>query len=216
MAVAADYLEQFKALLPPGLAWTQEPDADLNNLLGGLAEEFARVDGRSGDLVEEADPRTTLELLADWERVAGLPDACIGDLDTIQARRDSLTTKLTAIGGQSPQYYIDLAAVLGYSVTITEYQPFQAGLSVAGDPAMGIPWRFAWKMTAPETTILDFRAGQSGAGEPLRSWSNDLLECAIEPLKPAHTNVLFAYAAAVTFGGETAVLGGEGVTFGEI
>ena len=33
----------------------------------------------------------------------------------------------------------------------------------------------------------------SVAGEPLRSWGNNLLECTMERIKPAHTVLIFAY-----------------------
>ena len=54
-------------------------------------------------------------------------------------------------------------------------------------------WQFVWQVNAPEASIVEFDAGRSSAGEPLRSWGNELLECVINRLKPAHTYVLFAY-----------------------
>lgn len=71
-----DYLRQLQSLLPPGPAWPKDDGATLTRLFGALSSELARVDGRAWQLVEEADPRTTGELLADWERSAGLPDIC--------------------------------------------------------------------------------------------------------------------------------------------
>ena len=91
------------------------------------------------------------------------------------------------------KYFEAVAAELGYQVTITEFFPFRAGASKAGDPAAGDAWAFAWQVNAPETTIWEFKAGHSTAGEPLRTWGNEKLECVIERLKPAHTEVLFAY-----------------------
>jgi uncharacterized protein YmfQ (DUF2313 family) len=40
---------------------------------------------------------------------------------------------------------------------------------------------------------MEFRAGLSAAGERLRTWGNDTLECKLNQLKPAHTIALFAY-----------------------
>lgn len=188
---AEHYLNQLQALLPPGKAWTREPDADLTKLLRGLAEEFARVDRRAEDLIEEADPRTCYELLPDWEEFASLPDACHGQAVSIEERRAALVARLTARGGQSRPFFIALAAALGYQIGITEYSPFQAG-STAGDRLTNGDWVFAWQVDAAESTVRSFVAG-SAAGEPLASWGNELLECAINKLKPAHTHVLFAY-----------------------
>ncbi|PTT59353.1 phage tail protein, partial [Pseudomonas sp. HMWF007] len=114
MPTAADYLEQLKALLPPGQAFPRESGTTLHNLLDGMSVELARADSRAETLPEEANPATTIELLGDWERVVGLPDKCSGALEeTLQGRRSALLAKLTSTGGQSPSYFIQLAATLG-------------------------------------------------------------------------------------------------------
>lgn len=186
------YRAQLQALLPPGAAWTRESAATLTRLLDALAVELARVDARAEDLLAECDPRTTRELLTDWERVAGLPDPCSGPLGTVRERREALHGKIAGVGGQSRAYFIELARRLGYEVRISEYFRFRAG-SPAGAPLANTPgWRHTWQVNAPTTTIKHFAAG-SAAGEPLRTWGNQLLECAITRRKPAHTVVLFAY-----------------------
>lgn len=192
---ANEYLAQLQALLPQGPAWPREANAALTQLLAAWADELARVDGRAADLIEEADPRTTAELLADWERVADLPDACVaayGITQTTAQRRAALVAKLTTIGGQSAAYFISLAASLGYTISVTEFAPFTAG-SDAGDDLTNGDWAYAWQVNAPQETIIEFSAGASSAGDPLRAWGNELLECVIRRLRPAHTHVLFAY-----------------------
>ncbi|MEJ6817677.1 YmfQ family protein [Pseudomonas sp. LF-5] len=194
MPTAADYLEQLKTLLPPGQAFPREAGTTLHNLLDGMSIELARVDGRGENLPAEANPASTNELLSDWERVAGLPDKCSGVLEeTLQGRKNALLAKLSSTGGQSSAYFIELASTLGYTVTIEEYRPFRAGRSYAGDPLTNGPWVFTWLVRAPESTVISFRAGASAAGERLRTWGNDTLECKINQLKPAHTIALFAY-----------------------
>lgn len=194
MPTAADYLEQLKTLLPPGQAFPREAGTTLHNLLDGMSIELARVDARGETLPLEANPGSTSEMLSDWERVAGLPDKCSGELETtLQGRRNSLLAKLSSTGGQSAEYFIQLARTLGYDVTIEEFRPFRAGMSSAGDALTNGAWVFAWRIHAPETSIISFRAGISGAGERLRTWGNDTLECKINQLKPAHTLALFAY-----------------------
>lgn len=194
MPTAAEYREQLKALLPPGQAFPRDPGTTLHDLLDGMSIELARVDGRASALPQEANPATALELLPDWERVAGLPDKCSGVLEeTIQGRRNALLTKLTSTGWQSADYFIGIAASLGYTVTIEEFRPFRAGASVAGDALTNGPWAFTWLVRAPEVSVTEFRAGRSAAGERLRTWGNDTLECKLNQLKPAHTIALFAY-----------------------
>lgn len=194
MPTAAEYREQLKALLPPGQAFPRDPGTTLHDLLDGMSIELARLDGRASILPQEAIPSSSLELLSDWERVVGLPDKCSGALEeTLQGRRNALLAKLTSTGGQSVGYFIELAASLGYMVTIEEFRPFRAGMSVAGDALTNGPWVHTWLVRAPEVSVTEFRAGLSAAGERLRTWGNDTLECKINQLKPAHTIALFAY-----------------------
>jgi len=178
-------------LLPRGAAWTRERTARLTQLLQGMADELARIDARGDSLISEALPDTTLELLDGWETVAGLSGECTGPLETVSLRRDALIMRLTAVGGQSRQYFIDLADTLGFEITIDEFRPFTVG-SVAGDSLTGGDWIYAWRVNAPETTVREFAAG-SYAGEALSTWGNDLLECAISRVKPAHTILIFGY-----------------------
>lgn len=192
MSRSADqYARMLQGLLPRGAAWTRDSAAKLTQLLRGMADELARIDTRGDNLINEALPDTTLELLDQWEVVAGLPGECTGPLETVEQRRDALVMRLATVGAQSRQYFIDVAAALGYTVTITEFRPFQVG-SVAGDELTGGDWLHAWRVNAPEATVRDFTAG-SIAGEPLQSWGNTLLECAIGRVKPAHTVLIFGY-----------------------
>ena len=194
MPTAAEYREQLKALLPPGQAFPRDPGTTLHDLLDGMSIELARLDGRASVLPQEANPATSLELLPDWERVAGLPDKCSGVIEeTLQGRRNALLTKLTSTGGASTAYFIELAASLGYTVTIEEFRPFRVGVSRAGDLLTNGPWAYTWLIRAPEVSVTSFRVGQSAVGERLRTWGNDTLECKINQLKPAHTVALFAY-----------------------
>lgn len=192
MAMTAEqYLAQLQALLPQGAAWSREAGAVLTELLHAFAEEFARADARAEQLVDEADPRTTLELLAGWERIAGLPDPCMGEGPTIAERRASLLQKLIAIGGASRSYFIAVAEVLGFTVTITEYTKHTVQHKV-DSPIYGEQWNFVWQVNAPLNTERAHTV-QSGVDEPLGTFGNEPLECVIQALKPAHTFVRFAY-----------------------
>lgn len=189
-----DYLRQLQSLLPPGPAWPKDDAATITRLLAALSGELARVDGRATQLVEEADPRTVAELFADWERVAGLPDACaeaFGGTQTTVQRRAALVGKLTTLGGQSAAYYIGLAAALGYAITITEFRKHTVR-SAVNYPLYSDAWAFAWQVNAALNTFTRFNV-KSRVNDPLASWGNALLECVISRLKPAHTHVLFAY-----------------------
>ena len=190
----SDYLEQLQALLPAGPAWPRDAKASITKLLGALAAELTRVDGRAWQFVEEADPRTTAELFFDWERVAGLPDTCaiaFGGDQTMAQRRAALVGRLTTLGGQSPAYFIGLAAVLGYAITITEFHAHTVNDDVEY-PLYDTAWNFAWQVNAALNTVTDITV-DSTVEDPIAAWGNALLECVIKRLKPAQTTVLFSY-----------------------
>lgn len=190
----SDYQQLLFALLPQGAVWPRDPDSTLGRTLAALAEELARVDARALDLLDEADPRTAYELLPDWEKTCGLPDACAGLGASLQERRAAVVARVTHRGGQSPAYFQGLAASLGYAATVSEHQPFRAGQGRAGDPVYGPDWIFAWRVTTAQTAPRAlFRAGQSAAGERLASWGLEPLECAVRAAAPAHTHVIFSY-----------------------
>lgn len=191
---ADDYLRQLQALLPPGPAWPRDDDATITRLLHGLAEELARVDGRARQLLEEADPRTTAELFTDWERVAGLPDACavaFGGEQTTAQRRAALVGRLTTLGGQTPAYFIGLAAALGYAITITEFSEHTVDDDV-DNPLYDMAWSFAWQVNSALNTVTELTVDDT-VDDPLAAWGNALLECVLRRVAPAHTIPIFSY-----------------------
>lgn len=203
---------QLGTLLPPGRAWSQEPNGTQAALLEGLAHEFANVEARIEDLLREQDPKRALETLVDWEDAFGLPDPCVGVPVTIAERRAAIIARLVAIAGGSAADLIGLAATLGFEVRIVEHRPFEAGRSRAGDSLTNsqVPFRAgvsragdpltnleAWPWTvdvvAPLVTARHFAAGRSVAGEPLVTWNNQALECTLSRVAPAHVLLRFLY-----------------------
>lgn len=135
-----DYGTELLLLLPDGQAWPKEPGATLDLACRGLAFYYGTVDGRAGDLLEiESDPTKASELLPDWERNWALPDACeVRPPTAEQARRDELMFKMTLLGQQDRQFFIDWAARRGETVTIREYAPYMCGISRVGDTRVGV------------------------------------------------------------------------------
>jgi uncharacterized protein YmfQ (DUF2313 family) len=131
----SDYRDAFLELLPQGQAWPKHTiDSVLWQACDGLNNYWGFVDGRAADLLEiESDPRTTVELLPDWERNWGLPDPCYTAPQTIAERQIALVARMTLYGSQSREFYINFAAFLGYTITITEYRPFMVGIDCCGD-----------------------------------------------------------------------------------
>ncbi|MDH5185088.1 MAG: DUF2313 domain-containing protein [Gammaproteobacteria bacterium] len=95
---ADDYLVLLQQLLPPGRLWTSlcRPGSQFNNLLLSMADEFARVDGRSEQLLNEFHPQLMSEMLTDWETFVGLPECGVSG-QTTQQRRNALQAKLALL-----------------------------------------------------------------------------------------------------------------------
>jgi len=176
-----EYAQAILSLLPPGPAWSRSLTTRLAQIFRAFGEEAVLIEGRGAELLEEADPRTTLEMLVDWERNVGLPDDCDVPADTIDERRAQVIARVSGVRGQSVQHFIDLAAAAGFTVTITEFP--------------GVPGsEYKWQVNAGSlTNVRYFRAGQNVAGDRLRTWGTELLECIISRAAPAHAELVFAY-----------------------
>jgi len=193
---ASDYLALLQSLLPPGRGLAKDPSANLTALLAAFADGLAPVDVAMNALYDEADPRTTYALLPDWERVAALPDPAVGDVyQSVAERRDWLTMRLTSIGGQSKAYFIGLAASLGVVITITEFQPFGAGIGMAGRDRVGSDDSIfvQWRVNMPSPPVYLFQAGLSGCGDPLGYCRPGVIEALFARYKPVQTHLIFNY-----------------------
>lgn len=162
--------------------------------MSAFAPSYARVSNDAVQLLVNAFPATALDLIPEWQATLGLPDACAGDVPTLIQQREQIVARLTNTGGQSMPYYVHLAAQLGYTIAITAYAPFRAGQSSAGQQLGNTDWFFTWAVNAPLNTVVPFYVGQSTAGDALGTWSNDVLECEIEAVMPAHTVLQFHFA----------------------
>src|SRR5262245_40164597 len=215
-----DYAVALAALLPVGQAWPREPESVLMRAIRGLAQVFGYVDARAADLLErESDPRKTIELLPDWERNWALPDPCFKSTQTIEERQKMLVFKMTLLGAQDRQWFIDISKWLGYDITISEWAPFTAGVSQVGDTRgmelwndrpgshpelmddfrweIGSPeMRFYWQVHVHKAPLMWFRvgSGQAGVDPHLRIGFAEDLECLLRRWKPAQTDLVFDYS----------------------
>jgi uncharacterized protein YmfQ (DUF2313 family) len=221
-----EYAEAFASLLPTGPAWPREPESELQIVISGMAEIWGTppnrpdadtqvsVDGRAADfLITEADPRVTIELLPDWEKAYGLPDDCLAEPVTIEARHDALVNRYTMLGSGAPAFFIQQAANIGYAIAIEEHSPFMCGISQCGDTRpvagttggvdVGFRWeigpdtmRFVWTVLVLNPRLSWFRcgSGQCGVDPSLRIGIFTDLECLIRKMQPAHGVVYFDYS----------------------
>jgi len=192
---AADYLRLLQSLLPTGKLWNKDSNSVLTQFLYGEAEEFARVDARSDQLIIEKDTRTTSELLTDHEIDFGIPDDCFSLDTTDRLRRNAIHTKLLKTGRQDKQYFIDIAASLGYTIEITEYTPLWCGLGLAGDECGGWKVFSYWKVSIewPDVEAGPYAKGFGISFDTMYSADIETLYCIIRSLKPGHSTVIFDF-----------------------
>ncbi len=204
-----EYGDQFAALFPSGPAWPRDEGSLFQKIIRSLSMIWGDVDSRAGDLLErESDPRTTVELLDDWERAFGLPDPCLSEALTVADRQVALVNRMTIEGAQSRSFFIGLAERIGYQISIHEYSPFMCGISRCGVDSweIGSPEiRFYWRVLVSGARISWFRAGsgQSGVDPHVRTGIASDLECLLRRWKPAHTEIIFDYTGMASSGAMT-------------
>ena len=104
-----------------------------------------------------------------------------------------MCAKFTARGGQSAQYFIDLAAAAGTPIAITTFRPFYASEGRVDEPLYDEQWAYVWLVSMSTiAAIVSFRVDESTVDEPLRAFGDDAIQCLLESLKPAHTQIIFA------------------------
>jgi len=185
---AEHYAEQLQALLPPGPAWDSERVPEVQQLIAGLSHEFARIDGRAFDLLNEMDPATVSELVPDWERVMNLPDPCLGLKPLFEDRRLSVRQRLVAVGGQNAAFYVGIAVSQGYpDASVTEFRTPRMGRSLFGQAHFGT-WnaQFMWTLNTGGRQRLGRRFGASYWGERFGVNPGTAIECLIRRAAPAH------------------------------
>jgi uncharacterized protein YmfQ (DUF2313 family) len=191
---AYDYLQQFLRMLPRGRIWQRGWGLLQSQFLLTLMPIWVRLEQRALALLVDAFPCSTTELLPEWEASLGLPDACTGPLDTLQARQAAVCAKFAATGGASQDYFIGIAAALGFVITIQVFAPFYASRNRVGQRLFNAGWSYVWQVTlARSSSAIFFRTSASRVGERLVSYDSSVLECLFEQYKPAHTVVIFNY-----------------------
>ncbi len=173
---ADDYLAAMMSLGHRGRAWPIEPGTVRAAVMTGLAQSYVRSGARAVNLIVDASPATTNELLPEWEKSLGLPDPCTPLNPSTAQRKAAVLAKFIAFGGQSADYYIAVAAALGYTITITE-----------------LPTPYHWRINAPTLTVSYFELNSGVCGDYFWTAGNAEFECRIRQIMPAHTVLTFSY-----------------------
>ncbi|HGM5579296.1 TPA: YmfQ family protein [Pseudomonas putida] len=195
LRTAQDYHAQLRALLPPGPAWELEFNPEVDQLLQVAADLLAREDVRAADLLAEAEPGTVRELVPDWERVMNLPDPCMGESPKFEDRQLAVRRRLVEVGGQSPQYFVELAIGQGYPhARVIEHRAPRFGRSRFGSANFGT-WavQFIWTLDTGPRRRLGRRFGAAYFGETFGGNPSGALECALRRAAPAHALEFIKY-----------------------
>ena len=169
----ADIRQALIYLLPNGVLWDAKSDPTSN--MTAIITPYCRILERAKSIafsgIENAFPATTnTPVITDWQSLFGL--TATGSLASQQA---AIVAALIAGGSLSRTYFIQLAASLGYSITITEYVATRMGLCTPSDYILSEFTSFVWLVTAPA-------AAQSSA-----------LQSLFTKYAPVNTLVRFSY-----------------------
>ncbi len=186
----AEYREFCMNILPPGSAWARTNDTVLYYFITSFADELYRIDTQQSVLLcnlfpSKAKANSKTEFLTAWEIMLGLPDAANPALPATTSGRWDLIierlveiTDLIVLYGANEQFFISLAALLGYGViTITSgVSVAWCGVATCGDTGCGgEETAFTWIANVP--TPADAT----------------LIENMFEKFRPAHTILIFNY-----------------------
>ena len=191
-----DYEHLVNTLLPRGLIWNRKKGGVLDSILFSLSSEAARVDARARALVDESDPRTSVEELQRWFDDHGIPSECVAAIadPSLEQMRQELIAKITSNSGLTAKYFEELAGVLGYSAKVTTFEEHHVEHDVEM-PLADEKWIpvFTLGITISNDSGFDEFTTEWDAEQPLARWGNSLLECLIKALAPAHVEVIFIY-----------------------
>lgn len=171
----AGYKDSLRSLVPPGIAWNGEK---FLAFIDAFATELARFEASCEYLQREVFPVDSDDLLPDWERVAGLPDEDFPLPADLQARRNTVISRLSIISSPTKSEIERIALAGGFVVRLDEIQPWRIGTSAVGDPVAGSEWLFIF--------YVNTFAGLSDEEETR-------LISIIKRYKPAHTVAVFDF-----------------------
>lgn len=120
---AEKFYQSLTYLVPTGFAWPRDSNTTLMRTLRGVAGSFSELHDWTLNTAADWLPHRTRNRLAEWEQATGLPDVCFGPLQTMDARRGHLLSRLRGPSG----FYADSSpAALGAIVAVIANMGFTA------------------------------------------------------------------------------------------
>lgn len=155
-------------LLPDGKAWEKVKQSFL---VEGIAWEVKRVSDSIIELTNEIFPQTTTNMISDFETMLSIDNSSL----TLPQRRSAVIEKLSKKGSFTLNDFYFAASQLGVTINIVIQYPFRVGINRIGDRLYGIEWQYVIFIEAPLP-------------------QNQILEDALNKIKPAWTSLVFIYS----------------------
>lgn len=181
---------QLASTIPDGRAWQAKsiPGTNMYAVVSACAAEFREIQIQIETLAREFDINFSDQLLPDWEASCGLPEECIGQMASLEDRRNAVILRLRKIPFVTKADYENLAFQLaGLNVTVTpgaEIElfpldfpiPFSSGNSyfklyvTFNDAIGGFPYLFPFNFV---------------------STGDNIIRCVFEQIAPANVLIIF-------------------------
>ena len=165
-------------------------DSNFRKLLRGLSHELFTADGLLRDFQQDINPNVTTYFLNEWEQALGIPDDCFPGSGTEDERRRDILIKLSALGIQTVDDFVELAAVFGITVDV------HGGRYFSKFPLEFPILLFDSEKASRFTIVVDFTV-DAASKLPLTfpfTFGDEIiggLECLFRRLKPANCDILF-------------------------
>jgi hypothetical protein len=150
-----EFARMMVRLWPSG-KFRRDPESVNFRLMHAFADELARHHQRQIDLLNESDPRTTSELLPEWEKQYGLTDSS----GTDEERRARLQTRILSLfdfSARPEDYQRVMAPILDTAAILIEVIEISAAEAAAANNPRLVYQFYIWRDPAlPGTPDLVF------------------------------------------------------------
>lgn len=190
--------------LPLGMAWEmfRRVGSTAWRLLWALAQPFEDAWEALCRVQTEIDPRTTTELITEWETAVGLPDSCLPEAMTIEERRAWVMWRLDKRRWASAEDWKELALLFGIRIAVVPGWIVQKPSLYAHSypkkydlfPKLG---RFRVYIDVVDATFggYDYGAADRGDGYPVPygmiDESTNRIMCILDRVRPANVIIIW-------------------------
>lgn len=108
--------------MPQGDIWSRDKTGALHAYVAGYAPRLQQAEDSADQLLSEMRPKSTQQLLVEWEAYLGLPECNLTN-QTVEQRRNAVIEKYCRKGGLQAWSLEALAALLGFNIEVQEIFP---------------------------------------------------------------------------------------------